>query len=201
MLARLAMRINFLVRRNPTRRLYDERVLRGFVDPVEAPYLQRAWDGDIWDVGASVGKYTTILAAANPGRTVYAFEPNLNSLYFLAYRIRAHANVVLVPNALTVDGAPMKGTFDPDFNAPPTGPRVASLGVREALERFGCPRFVKMDIEGGEFDLIPALPPVFRQATLLVSWHPHLVNRPIPAIDGWSVTFLQEDISLLTPIG
>ena len=55
----------------------------------------------IWDVGASVGKLTTIMAKSSPEATIHAFEPNLNSLYFLAYRTASYKNVIIVPCALT----------------------------------------------------------------------------------------------------
>jgi hypothetical protein len=44
------------------------------------------------------------------------------------------------------------------------------------------------------------LPQAFKQSTLLVSWHEHLVGKPIPPIEGWNVEFLQADITLLTPL-
>lgn len=200
MLERAILKLNHAIRLNPARHLYDERILTGFIDPADAPFLRRDWGGDVWDVGASIGKYTTLLAAANPAHRIYAFEPNLNSLYFLAYRTRGYQNVVIVPNGLTADGQPLQGSIDPDFSRPPRGPLVASISLADALRRFGCPRFIKMDIEGGEYDLVPILPPELRQTTLLIAWHPDLVHRPIPEIQGWDVQFLQPELSLLTPL-
>jgi FkbM family methyltransferase len=199
---KFAMWLNFFIRRHPSRLLYTDRLLGKYLDENEAPFLVKNWGGGIiWDVGASVGKYTNILATHNPNATIYAFEPNLNSMYYLAYRTAGHANVVIVPNALTVDGQPMKGTHDPDFNASPTGPLVATVSLKEALAKYGPPKFVKMDIEGGEFQIFgDEVAEGLRRATILVSWHPQLTGKPVPEVKGWKNDRLADEITLLSPL-
>jgi FkbM family methyltransferase len=201
-LGKLAMQVNFFIRRHPSRWLYTDRLLGKYVDLQEAPYLERCWgEGVIWDVGASVGKYTGIISKHNPRATIYAFEPNLNSLYYLAYRTARFSNVVIVPNALTADGNPLKGSHDPDFNASATGPMVATLSLAEAIRKFGAPVFVKMDIEGGEFQIFESEDAhLLNKSTILVSWHPHLANRAIQPVKGWKNTTVAEDITLLEPL-
>ena len=197
----LAMRMNFFIRRHPSRWLYTDRLLGGYIDEHEVEFFTRDWgEGVIWDVGASIGKYTTIMAQSSLRTKIFAFEPNLNSLYYLAYRTAKYANVVIVPNALTADGGLLKGSHDPDFNKPATGPMLATISLREAIQKSGIPKFVKMDIEGGEFSIFEsAEAELLREATLLVSWHPHLAGKPIPEVKGWKNRKLSSDITLLEP--
>jgi FkbM family methyltransferase len=200
-LTNLAIRLNFLIRRHPSRWLYTERMLGNFMDEHEAAFFTRDWgEGVVWDVGASIGKYTTILARHSPRTTIFAFEPNLNSLYYLGYRTAKFANVCIVPNALTADGAPLKGSHEPNFNAPATGPMVATISLREAVAKCGRPKFVKMDIEGGEYPVLESPDAeLLRSATILVSWHPQFAGKPIPKVNGWKNTQLSSDIALLEP--
>lgn len=200
-LTKVAMRVNYLVRRHPSRFLYRDDLLRRFVDHNELPLLSRNWGQSvIWDVGASIGKYTTILAKNSPMATVYAFEPNLNSLYYLAYRTARYQNVVVVPNALTSHKGFVPSSYDPDYSSPPTGPRTPAITVEEAILKFGMPTFVKMDIEGGEFQIFEDESSLLRNTVILVSWHPTLTGRTIPALPAWRNTVLSRDISLLEPI-
>ena len=150
-------------------------------------------------MGASVGKYTTKLAESNPDAIIVAFEPNLNSLYYLAYRTASYPNIVIVPSALTADGEPMKGTYSPDFGAPPTGPQIDTMSVGEAVRKFGIPSFVKMDIEGGEYSVLGAESSPLFESTLLVAWHPGAEKRSMPELPAWNVKQITSDMTLLTP--
>ncbi len=200
-LGKLAMATNYAIRRNPSRFLYRDSLLGRFVDETEIAYFRKDWGkGVIWDVGASVGKYTTMLAKSNPNSTIYAFEPNLNSLYYLANRTQNYSNVVIVPNALTPDGGVIMGSHDPDFNSKPTGPRVSTIALRDAVAKFGAPTFFKMDIEGAEYDVLQGDLSPLHKSTLLVSWHPQFTGKPIPEVPGWKNTRLSDDITLLEPL-
>jgi FkbM family methyltransferase len=200
-LSNFAMWVNYTIRRHPSRLLYTDRLLGKYMDEMERPFFVRDWGkAVIWDVGASVGKYTTILATHSPNATVCAFEPNLNSVYYLGYRTAKYSNVIIVPNALTVDGKAMKGTHDPNFNAVPTGPLIATISLKEALAKLGAPVFVKMDIEGGEYQIFESEDAAsIRHATILVSWHPQLTGKPVPEVKGWKNERLAPDMSLLSP--
>ena len=161
--------------------LFDSNTASG-----ETDFFRRKWNGPIWDVGASVGKYTGMMAKANPDQTVYAFEPNMNSLYYLAYRTAHLPNVVIVPCALTTDGTPFKTSYSADFFAPPTGPNAHSISLTEAVERFGRPAFAKFDIEGGEYFVFEREPEMLRGAHFLIEWHEYKVDRPIPEFSHWT---------------
>ena len=148
------------------------------------------WNGPVWDVGASLGRQAYRVAKHHK---VYAFEPNLNSLQFLGHNLVDCENVVIVPMALTVDGEPMTGSFHPDFLAPPTGPNVATLSLREALEKFGRPGLMKVDIEGGEYELLKS--PDVIGISMLIEWH-----QEVPAqLPHWTITSIDPTHSLLTP--
>lgn len=201
-MTKLAYKLNHFLRRNPARFLFTDAMLGKYLDAHEAEFFTKdLGEGVIWDVGASVGKLTTLMAKHSPRATVFAFEPNLNSLYFLAFRASRYSNVVIVPCALTTDGKTLPGTFDPDFNAPATGPRVATISIAEAIAKSGVPRFVKMDIEGAEFAFFEsAESEKLHHSTILVSWHPLLANKPVPIVKGWHNKALESHLTLLTPL-
>jgi FkbM family methyltransferase len=162
----------------------------GWEPEVTRCLCETEWAGPVWDVGAALGKLTVEVAKRHK---VFAFEPNLNVLYYLGCNLGDDPNVTLVPCALTLDGAPMKGSTEPDFLAPPTGPRVATLSVEEALAKFGRPGVIKIDIEGGEYDLIRC--PALRGIPMLIEWH-----GPIPPeFEHWTAKALDPTHSLLTP--
>lgn len=183
------MRTSFALRAHPARWLFSDALLGmlGTHDTSgEAKYFNRRWNGAIWDVGASIGKFTTMLAKANPDHLVFAFEPNLNSLYYLGYRTARLPNVVIVPCAMTLSGTPLATTYSADFFKPPTGPLASSMTVSEAVAKFGKPSFAKFDIEGGEYDLFSHEPNELRGTHLLIEWHKYKTASPIPTFPNWS---------------
>ena len=201
-ITKLLFWLNLFIRQNPARFLFTDAIVGISVDEPEADFFRKdLGKAVIWDVGASIGKLTTIMAKHSPQATVFAFEPNLNSLYFLAYRTAKYRNVVIVPCALTTDGTTLTGTYHPDFTAPPTGPRVASIAIAEALAKSGVPQFIKMDIEGAEFGFFESKESErLHRATILVSWHPLIANKPIPTVKGWNNQLLATNLTLLTPL-
>ena len=163
---------------------------QGWEPEVLACLCDSRWDGPVWDVGASLGRQAYRVAR---NHKVYAFEPNLNSLQFLGYNLQDCSDVVIVPCALTLDGRPMKGSYHPDFLAPPTGPQVATLSLAEALQKFGRPGVIKLDIEGGEYELIKS--ELLIGLTLLIEWHGE-VPRELP---HWTIQIIDPTHTLLRP--
>ncbi|MGB7767571.1 MAG: hypothetical protein WBN22_01790 [Verrucomicrobiia bacterium] len=97
-LNKLVMRLNFFIQRHPSRWLYTERLLGRYMGEHETRFFMRDWgEGVVWDVGASIGKYTTIIARQSPWATIFAFEPNLNSLYYPSCRTAKFTNGALSP--------------------------------------------------------------------------------------------------------
>jgi FkbM family methyltransferase len=192
------MKLSFLLREHPLRFFYSDSVLKFLgsdQNSAELVFFKQKWPGPIWDVGASVGKFTAMLAEANPDKTVYAFEPNLNSLYYLGHRTSRFANVVIVPCALTVDGGPFKTSHSADFFAAPTGPMAHSMSLAEAIAKFGRPAFAKFDIEGGEYSVFEEEPNSLIGSHLLIEWHKYKTATPIPTFKNWEAaqTFIDTE--------
>jgi len=147
------------------------------------------WNGPVWDVGAYVGR---LAYRVSQHHKIFCFEPNLNALQFLGHNLRDCPNVVIVPCALTLDGQPMLGSVDPDYLIT-TGPKVATLSLSEALQKFSRPGVIKIDIEGGEYEMLKS--ELLRGIPLLIEWH-----REIPKqLPHWNLTTLDPAHSLLTP--
>jgi hypothetical protein len=101
--------------------------------------------------------------------------------------------VTIVPCALTLDGKPMQCSIEPNFSLPNNGPMAATLSVDEALKKFGKPGVIKLDIEGGEYEVIKS--PSLTGLKLLVEWH-----REVPtSLDRWNIKPLDATHTLLTP--
>jgi FkbM family methyltransferase len=200
------LKTSWALRRNPARFLFSdgnfERVTGGERD--EVSFLKRRWlangSGTIWDVGASLGKYTCDIARANPNCKVLAFEPNLNSLYFLAHRASRLPNIEIVPCALTADGRDMLGSYEPNFTAAATGPLVPTFSLAEALAKFGKPAFIKLDVEGEEFRIFRDHADLLRGVHLLVEWHPCFVKDPVPPLKHWRVHDVFPNHTYLEPL-
>jgi FkbM family methyltransferase len=165
--------------------------------PAETKILSGTFSGPIWDVGANIGKFAMVLAQANRDQKVYAFEPNLTEIGWLAYNTRCYANIEIVPLALTKSGESLTAAYDPDFlKLPsPTGPRVLTISLDEALRRLGRPAFIKIDIEGGEYDLLQPEPESLFGIPMLVEWH-----REIPALRHWKNIPVDDRHTFLEPV-
>jgi FkbM family methyltransferase len=199
---RALMNLSFQIRQNPFRFLFNDYCLNliDILDADEMAVFQRRWPGPIWVFGASVGKYSKNLAQNNPNQKVYCFEPNLNTLYYLAYRTASLPNVVIVPMAVTSSGGPIKASYHPDFNGVPTGPQVPTLSLQEAVAKFGRPAFVKIDIEGEEYNLLRDEPEGLRGSCLMVEWHPINGKLEIPKLKHWKATRVKDYIVLYEPL-
>lgn len=153
----------------------------GWEPEVVETILRGNWQGPVWDVGANVGKIAHHIADKFD---VICFEPGLNSLYYLGWNTRSLPRVTVVPCALTLDGAPMRVSCDPNFFIEPNGPKAMTISVDEAIAKFGQPGLVKIDIEGGEYEMLKA--PALRRVPLLIEWHrgipedlPHWTIEPV----------------------
>jgi FkbM family methyltransferase len=146
-------------------------VSRGRWEPATFRFLERSLGPDsvFADVGAWIGP--TTLFAARRSRLVYGFEPDHDAYrYFLwNLRLNALANVVPMNAALGAETGMRRlygaggrlGTSQSSLLAAADQPSmpVLSIAWRDWLEiakpgRIDC---IKMDIEGGEFELLPAM--------------------------------------------
>ena len=190
------------IRNHPFRFLIRGDRFRFFspTDPDEEALCRKSWPGPIWDVGASLGKYTPMMAEANPNQPIFAFEPNLNSLYYLGYRTAQYPNVTIVPGALSIDGKAIRTSYDANFHKPPTGPMGITFSVAEAIARFGRPAFIKLDVEGLEYEMMEACGELLRYTTLVVEWHWYTWERERPKMPFWRETEAGRCHTLLTPL-
>ena len=125
----------------------------------------------LWDIGANVGQIA-LYASRKCGRVV-CFEPDAVTLQYLHWNVKRNRadNVVVVGAALAAKTGFIKiGAFRDDKGlglgitssrpspgaetmvAPALGPEAWGEWLRAEP-----PDFVKMDIEGGEFELLPAM--------------------------------------------
>lgn len=141
-------------------------------------------DADYLDIGAWIGP--TVLYAARKARHVWCFEPDPRAFRHLAWNIELNAldNVSALPVALSDEtGIARMASFGGE-----TGDSMTSLlnaggdgfpAVTLAWDRFleetdlSAVSLVKMDIEGAEFGVLPALLPWLREArpVLYLSTH------------------------------
>lgn len=136
------------------------------VDAYTRHYMPRAGDL-VWDAGANAGFTTYFLAQlVGPSGRVIAFEPDAENFNVLAENISRHKleNVTLVRKALDARtgsaaflmDATMAAGFPAYMHYAVEGPltEVETLSLADAIEAYGMPAFVKMDIEGAELAVI-----------------------------------------------
>ena len=121
----------------------------------------------VFDIGAHAGLTTCQLARmVEPGGRVVAFEPDPNSFSWLVKNIRDQniSNVTIVPIAIdaktgtalfNADGTLGAALLDHTVYGHTGGQvEVQTLSLQDACAEFGCPQFVKMDIEGAEVAVV-----------------------------------------------
>jgi FkbM family methyltransferase len=197
--------IDFQLTKIPALYLFVER-FREWVNWDKRVYLSFVRSGDtVLDIGANVGAHSVFLShlVGRRGR-VLAFEPlpaNINSLGETLRRRGRFANITIVPvavgNPQSVGGtvtikAPGDDLTQASLQLQTTGSWEGKSDVREfsvplasldadknvqALERLA---FVKIDVEGGELD-------VLRGASYTLSRHLPLIY--CEAYDKWEAAF------------
>ncbi|MDJ1159447.1 FkbM family methyltransferase [Chelatococcus sp. SYSU_G07232] len=171
---------------------YWDRVAAGLWEPGTLAVLDRWLDGDtvFVDLGAWVGP--TALYAAALGARVFAVEADPAALDQLARNLAA--NPTLAERITVIDRAihPHAGTVT--FGArrkpgdsmsslllagAPTTWSAETITPAELAALLPCDgrRFVKIDIEGAEYDLLPHLGPLMdrSEAAVLLSLHPGIL--------------------------
>jgi FkbM family methyltransferase len=140
-------------------------------------YAQFVESGQIvFDVGANVGNRTAIFSRL--GATVIAIEPQADCVAILERRFERHANVHVLHTALSnhigiatlkiADENTLSTLSDKWMSAVKSSGRFANndwTGTEEVsvttldkvIEKFGLPSFCKIDVEGGEVEVISGL--------------------------------------------
>lgn len=139
------------------------------MDQYTAYYKPQAGD-IVWDVGAHAGATTYFLSKmVGPTGMVFAFEPDEGNFEYLTRNIEYHqlSNVTPVKKALARTSGTAQFYMDGTMNAGlaefltyPGRSRssyqtVTTVSFADACSELGgAPRFVKLDIEGAETDVI-----------------------------------------------
>jgi FkbM family methyltransferase len=121
----------------------------------------------VWDVGANAGAttYHFSKAVGSSGRVI-AWEPDPFNFSYLLKNISLHSlsNVTAVNKALS--GTTGTALFDMDgstgaglsehlvYSQKANRSAVETLSFQDACVQYGIPQFVKLDIEGGEVEVI-----------------------------------------------
>ncbi|WP_136799149.1 FkbM family methyltransferase [Desulfosediminicola ganghwensis] len=141
------------------------------------------------DVGAWIGP--TVLHAAHCSKKVFCFEPDKVAYMYLLANLKLNKLDNVIPFNMAVAekssisrmasprgkrGDSMTSLLYPDGKA---GMEVVVIAWQQWLELVGRPVFtsIKMDVEGGEFTLLPAMKSYLQQQkpALYLSLHPHLL--------------------------
>jgi FkbM family methyltransferase len=126
-------------------------------------------EGDTaFDVGSHLGYFALLMATAvGPSGSVVCFEPNDSLHAALEGNVERNRDLIAakVSVARTAVGAVSGSTtfFKDDHSTrgrlwSEGGSRVEVTTLDEAAEAFGTPRFVKVDVEGGEMDVLSGGP-------------------------------------------
>ena len=133
---------------------------------VSAAIRQSLSEGDVaFDVGANAGYFTLLMGrcVGKRGRIV-AFEPDpwvRNSLCRNVARNRATIEAPIEVAAMAIGQNSERGSFVPGSRS--TWGRLGSrsdalpidvMTLDDAVKRYGVPRLIKIDVEGGEYDVL-----------------------------------------------
>jgi FkbM family methyltransferase len=119
----------------------------------------------ILDLGAHKGIVTAYFADKFPDAIIHSYEPNPALRSLLLKNTRRYKNVVVHNEAIAdhTDGIPfyisdrnVSSSIMPLHEITPI--IVPSITLREAVQRIGGNVFVKMDIEGAEYDVLKDIP-------------------------------------------
>lgn len=135
--------------------------------------------GDVaFDVGSNLGYFTLLMArSVGPDGRVVAFEPDPDMFSALERNLTRNARGVssVTPLAVAAGATQGKVRFARGWRA--TRGRVVARGgdlevdvsrIDDAAERYGVPRLMKIDVEGGELDVLRGARTVLTTAKPLV---------------------------------
>jgi len=176
------------LRVDPNHWRFWRKAARGEWEPGTLELIEQRLDADmiVCDVGAWIGP-TAILAARNC-RHVYCFEPDVIAYAELLTNLRLNRITNATPFNIALSAADglrhlasfggMRGDSRTSLLAAPdatSSVRALSLSWSRWLELVRPPRvgFLKIDIEGGEFELLPSMAAYLAECRprLLLSTH------------------------------
>lgn len=140
----------------------------GFEDRLQHLYMSLLRDGDFCiDIGAHTGRHALPMSCAVGSGSVAAFEPNPP----IAQRLRARLKTLAVPNVtvhelalsdesgtaefvVAVDRPEESGLKERVYNGPTRQEKVAVRLAQLDSLALGDPRFIKLDTEGAEYQVL-----------------------------------------------
>lgn len=160
----------------------------------------------LWDVGAHVG--ITTVQASDLYKRVVAFEPIPETFELLAHNTLKLANVRAVRTALVASEDELCRRMYWDYDNPgashllppqyPGGLSIDTMTVTAALDEYGVPDVIKMDVEGEETKLLTADPRMLSVPVLILEYCDGQIRRQsgqpgqslidLLAVNGYSVS-------------
>jgi FkbM family methyltransferase len=165
--------------------------------------------GDLaFDVGAHLGYMTLVMAKlVGNGGHVVAFEPDpvvASHLVANVGRNTEHLTAMVTTERVAVGAVNGSAAFKRGSDSS-TGRLAQGIGdlvvpvitLDDAMSRFGVPRLVKIDVEGGEFDVLLGGGSLLRQGRTIfvIEAHSQKLERECTALlkeSGWSCVRLPE---------
>ncbi|HET6511200.1 MAG TPA: FkbM family methyltransferase [Candidatus Kapabacteria bacterium] len=133
----------------------------------------------IWNIGANLGYYTVLAARLSRGGRVTAFEPHPQNASRLRHNVRMNglSNATVVEAALAAEGGSLtfyeseSNTGDHRITAEGDrrGITVSALDASQAIEEYGSPQVIIMDVQGAEGVILRSLAPA------MTASHPVLI--------------------------
>jgi FkbM family methyltransferase len=159
----------------------DPQFLLGtYETPIQEAIASSLSEGDVfYDVGANVGFFSLIAArAVGPAGCVYAFEPvpenaatikrnvelnGLNVVDTLPFAVGAASREATLLLARHIGGAALASAGEPPDMRGAITVTVVGLDDIVAERRLRPPSIVKIDVEGGELDVLRGMPIILRE--------------------------------------
>ena len=199
------------------------RVNRGQWEPETFAIFDRHIGPDTLyvDIGAWIG--STVLYAAQRADRAVAFEPDPVAFVELKRNLAANAGAAwaqrleIHESAINKDGksftlggssagsSSMSSALFPDRESQWTVRAQRLPDVLSTYRKPGQPVFLKIDIEGGEYDLLPTLAEVMADptTTIYISFHPTLFQQSLAARhdgEAWKGPFIDQHLLVLGSI-
>lgn len=133
-------------------------------------YLSQATDCAVLDLGANIGLFSLMVARVNPNVQIYAYEPGPENADVMQVNLLANPALKNRIKLLRKGVSGLVGKAEWSFDADNPGAsglfhdgsrklEVELISLGQALEEAGKQEaFVKMDIEGSEYDVIRDTP-------------------------------------------
>jgi FkbM family methyltransferase len=122
------------------------------------------------DLGANIGLFSLLAARTHPTLRIFAYEPGPENVNLFRMNVLANPElndrITVIPKGISGNPGKASWTFDPDnpggsgfFGKGPRTTEVEVVSLQQVIqEHRGQSLFVKMDIEGSEFEVIRATP-------------------------------------------